>query len=133
LTPLRLVAIGVAGMVFVTIAFFVVAGSLIGGSDDVECATFRVEPGEWQRADFARRSDITRGIGQCELLDGRSKADVERLLGPPDRRAADASGTEAYTYEMPYDDGSDKQFYRVYFEGGRVSRTFTETPPTTIR
>ncbi len=110
---------GLAGIALVVVLFFVLAR---GGGVVVDCSTFEVRPGEWQRADFARRQDIVAGLQECRTLHGRPAADVEALLGPPDRRTADA-----LTYAMPYE--NDRQFLRVHLAGGRVERLFVETPP----
>ena len=80
------------------VAFFV-ALNLLASDEQTDCTKVREpKPGVWQAGDFATRSDIATELSLCERLQGRTRGQVEALLGPP---------TEALTGSLRYDLSKD--------------------------
>jgi hypothetical protein len=72
-----------------------------GDDDQVSCDTFSVDRAEWRRAKSGlkitkeptagekRLRELGRGMVRCGTLLGKSRADLLRLLGPPDSKITD--------------------------------------------
>jgi hypothetical protein len=126
-TALRAAAVGVA---VVVAAFVVLALARGGGSSDadVDCETFRVTPARWSSASYDERRALMDGIGFCGLIEGRSRLDVQALVGAPDRERPGEIG-----YDLPLGAGGsgDRQVWRIAFDdGGRVKSSTVDAPAT---
>jgi hypothetical protein len=117
--------LGVAGALVVVVGF--VALVVFSGGDDasVDCATFRVTPDVWSKADYNRRIQLQRGLLDCKTLDGQPDTEVVATLGPPDR-----NGANEIDYYLPYGRGStDRQVWRIALDADhRVKGSTTDTP-----
>jgi hypothetical protein len=114
-----------AGVAVVVVVVLAVVALTAGGSDsaDFDCETFRVTPAQWSAADYDQRRELMDGIEYCKLIDGRSRLDVQAVIGAPDREAPGE-----ISYDLPYGGGSaDRQVWRIAFDAnGRVASTAVE-------
>jgi len=106
------------------VAFFV-ALNLLTGDENTDCSKVRdPAPGAWQAGDFDTRNRIARDLSLCERLQGRSREDVETLLGPPT-----AVRRNALIYELPAGGAGPQNTWILFFDaGGRVSDTRYNVP-----
>ena len=77
-----------------------------------ECDSFRFRDAEWRSPDKEVRRRTILGLDACDLLDGRTRAQVEGRLGEPEHRS-DATRGDRWSYGG----------LSVYFTGDRVSDT----------
>jgi hypothetical protein len=93
---------------------------------DFDCETFRVTPQQWAAADVDQRSELMDGIEYCKLIDGKSRLDVQALIGAPDRESPGEIG-----YDLPVGEGggADRKVWRIAFDdNGRVKSSVVESP-----
>ena len=91
-----LLAFGAA--VVVLLVVFFVALKALGGGDDVDCAGFRLKPGQWQSTKPDDRSDLQIKISMCRALQDKPTSEVQALLGPPDATASSAVEVLSYRF-----------------------------------
>jgi hypothetical protein len=90
------------------------AGCVSAGAAETRCGDFRFDSAAWKRdASGARHGTTVRqrladGLARCHTLDGRSRAEVRRLLGPRERN----SGRHIWTYQT----GPERSGFHMGFE-----------------
>lgn len=118
--PTKVVLLAVVGFAVFSVAMFVAFLLLLDGGPEVDCSTVSdPAPGAWQAGDFDIRNRIVVDLSRCERLQGRSRAEVERLLGPPSEVVAGE-----VRYELPTDGAGPANTWVLYLDGaGRVTDT----------
>ena len=102
-----------AGSLALALVLFAVA--LVPRIDDVrerpDCDTFAFSPAAWRGADVDDQLTVAYGVELCGALAGKTRSEVEALLGPPD-----TSTNTYWTYRT----------LNVSFARGRVTHTEAE-------
>jgi hypothetical protein len=124
-SPRRLLSVAAAGAIVVVLAFVALIVFHHDDSPSVDCASFRVTPSLWAKADYDRRVRLLNGLQDCGQIQGRSDTDVVATLGPPDR-----DGLRELDYSLPYGKGSsDRQVWRIHLDADhRVKSTAVDSP-----
>jgi hypothetical protein len=90
------------------------------GSEEFDCSAFRFDAAAWKDSSGnpSPRRPQADGIAACGTLNGKTRTQVRRALGPADDRDADG-----VAYEVGPDSlGIDSMFLDVHFRHSRVTR-----------
>lgn len=99
---------------------FFVALNLLHSDEKTDCSKVRdPKPGAWQAAGYQTRKDIVTDLSLCRRLQGRTKAEVEALLGPPAEVLAGA-----LSYDLSKDSTGPQDKWVLYLAAdGRARET----------
>jgi len=117
--------VGRIAAVTVVVGVLAMAGALVAGfawvtqdvDPQIDCRTAQVDGAAFRSGTPGTRASIIGDISACRLLDGRSRAEVEAQLGPPD--VTNPRGLPEY---RALDRGSLLARLEVEYAGDRVRR-----------
>ena len=118
---MKVLLAAIAALALLVVVFFAIVRSTTN-TDPVDCSGFTLQPGQWQATTPDDRSDLQQKIAGCRALAGKSPAEVQALLGAPDKGA----GGEEFSYAFGRDD--PRSMY-VRFQSGRVVQAGRNGPP----